>query len=492
MKKFIFFLLMTLFFADTAFSKTQILIEAGQKIKKVNPFVMGNNVQWVDNADGLYDPRTKSFNTAMIEKLQKLKILSLRFPGGTLSDGYHWKDAVGPIDQRKKGLHVSSGVMQESTFGTDEFLELCRILKSGPIITVNTRTGTPQEAADWVRYCRGQVHYWEIGNEPYLEPSIGPKTVDPSYPDQFAKTFIEFAQAMKAADPNIKVGLPLRNDKLGRYPSGPYQNWNARMKEAVPYADFFAVHNAYFPAIFNQSEYKGAASLLALAAADGIVKEDLSETKNFLKSVQPNRYPLLAVTEFNSFVAMPHLAASSANASLASGLYTASLLIQFFNEPSVILAEFWSLNGNWLFGTLNQKGEPRPQYYALKIFSDFVGQEIVNSRVTNDVFFNTEAAGFLPAKQNVEAVQAFASSQDNILNVIIVNRSQDTVNAALDIRDFGRIKQVQAVILNGPSLESNNEQTQNVQLKRLESSFFEDFSDLKIPAHCVIAVRIYK
>ena len=76
------------------------------------------------------------------------------------------------------------GVTEDNSFGTHEFLELCRQLECEPYISGNVGSGTVQEFSDWVEYCNmggqspmaeerrsnGQeepwnVKYWGIGNE---------------------------------------------------------------------------------------------------------------------------------------------------------------------------------------------------------------------------------------------------------------------------------------------------------------------------------------
>jgi alpha-N-arabinofuranosidase len=43
--------------------------------------------------------------------------------------------------------------IEPNTFGTDEFITLCRKLDWTPMLTVNLGTGTPEEARNWVEYC---------------------------------------------------------------------------------------------------------------------------------------------------------------------------------------------------------------------------------------------------------------------------------------------------------------------------------------------------
>ena len=109
--------------------------------------------------DGLYVgeksaiPNTNGMRNDVAEALRKIKIPNLRWPGGCFADTYHWKDGVGPKDQRAKIVNTWwGGSTEDNSFGTHEFLELCRQLGTEPYITGNVGSGTPQEMQQWVEY----------------------------------------------------------------------------------------------------------------------------------------------------------------------------------------------------------------------------------------------------------------------------------------------------------------------------------------------------
>ncbi|MDP2998866.1 MAG: hypothetical protein Q8N47_15370, partial [Bryobacterales bacterium] len=104
----------------------------------------------------------------MVEMSRALGTPLIRF-GGNYTSGYHWRDGVGPIDQRVSMLNQAWGMPEYNHFGTDEYLDFCRRAGAEPQICLNLGSGTPEEAADWVRYVnkkwgRGGL-LWELGNE---------------------------------------------------------------------------------------------------------------------------------------------------------------------------------------------------------------------------------------------------------------------------------------------------------------------------------------
>ncbi len=130
-------------------------------------------------------PNLNGMRTDVVTALKKMGIPVLRWPGGCFADTYHWRDGIGPKKSRKKIVNTNwGGVTEDNSFGTHEFLELCRQLECEPYISGNVGSGTVQEFSDWVEYCNmggqspmaeerrsnGQeepwnVKYWGIGNE---------------------------------------------------------------------------------------------------------------------------------------------------------------------------------------------------------------------------------------------------------------------------------------------------------------------------------------
>jgi alpha-N-arabinofuranosidase len=121
----------------------------------------------------------------VVNALKEMGIPSLRWPGGCFADEYHWKDGIGEKSKRKKMINNHwGGLVEDNSFGTHEFFELCRQLECEPYINGNLGSGTVQEMQEWVEYMtssdlspmtelrhqNGQkepfkVKYFGIGNE---------------------------------------------------------------------------------------------------------------------------------------------------------------------------------------------------------------------------------------------------------------------------------------------------------------------------------------
>ena len=121
----------------------------------------------------------------IIQALRKIEIPNLRWPGGCFADYYHWKDGIGPRDERPTIVNTLwGGVTEDNSFGTHEFMELVDRLDTEPFVVGNVGSGTVEEMADWWEYVnfRGvspmadlrrangreepwNVRFWGVGNE---------------------------------------------------------------------------------------------------------------------------------------------------------------------------------------------------------------------------------------------------------------------------------------------------------------------------------------
>ena len=130
-------------------------------------------------------PNVNGFRKQAVEALRALGVPVLRWPGGCFADDYHWRDGIGPSERRPKTVNLHWGsYVEDNSFGTHEFIDLCRLIGAQPYIAGNVGTGSPREMRDWLEYCNYpagstlsderlqngapdpfKVKYWGIGNE---------------------------------------------------------------------------------------------------------------------------------------------------------------------------------------------------------------------------------------------------------------------------------------------------------------------------------------
>ncbi|MEU4400664.1 cellulose binding domain-containing protein [Micromonospora orduensis] len=180
--------------------------------------------------------------TETSDLLRNAGVRMMRYPGGSYADIYHWKD------------HTAPGGYVAPNTDFDTFMAAVRRVGAQPMIIANYGTGTPAEAADWVRYAnvtKGYgARYWTVGNENYGNGHYGSAWEADDHPDksasQYARLVVEYADAMKAVDPSIKVGAVLTMP--GNWPDGITAGsdpgpWNQTVLSiAGPKIDFVDVH----------------------------------------------------------------------------------------------------------------------------------------------------------------------------------------------------------------------------------------------------------
>ncbi|MFD2765188.1 cellulose binding domain-containing protein [Micromonospora eburnea] len=188
----------------------------------------------------IWDQHLGSAETS--DLLRGAGVQMMRYPGGSYADIYHWRDHTAP------GGYVAPGT------DFDTFMAAVRRVGAQPMIIANYGTGTPAEAAEWVRYAnltkRYGAKYWTVGNENYGNGHYGAAWEADDHPDksatQYAKLVVEYADAMKAVDPTIKVGAVLTMP--ANWPDGLTAGsdpgpWNQTVLSlAGPKIDFVDVH----------------------------------------------------------------------------------------------------------------------------------------------------------------------------------------------------------------------------------------------------------
>jgi alpha-N-arabinofuranosidase len=182
-----------LLFSSLAFSQNQIIINTDLGTETIDKHIYGHFSEhlgrciyggyWVGEDSKIAN--TNGLRNDVVDALKEIGIPNLRWPGGCFADEYHWMDGIGARNERPTMINTHwGGVTENNSFGTHEFLELCRQLECEPVICGNLGSGSVQEMSQWVEYLNssnvspmtdlrkvnGQeepwgVKYWGLGNE---------------------------------------------------------------------------------------------------------------------------------------------------------------------------------------------------------------------------------------------------------------------------------------------------------------------------------------
>jgi alpha-N-arabinofuranosidase len=448
----------------------EVIIHADRDIRPVPPTIYGTNVEWIRNANGLIDPRTKDLNDRMVTLTKDLGVGLLRFPGGIFCDFYHWKNGIGPLASRPVTLHMpGTNETSPNNFGTDEALMLSQRLGAPLLITVNIVTGTPPEAVEWLQYIRARtgpgkappVTYWEIGNENYIKGDAPYLQAATMGPDEYARRFTEFAHALKAADPSVKVGA-ISDENYGRKITPAYPNWTAQvLARTASLVDFIAVHNAYVPMVIDPRGLSVRDVYAGMLAAPELVGQSLRHITELIGRYDQTGRIKIAVTEWGP---MFHILPSSPYVdhvkTLGSALYAASVMQTLLQAQRVEVADFFKLSDALFMGWIgNRQGNwiPNAPYFAFQLYTQHFGNVLVDS-TTEVPGYRSRAVGWVDSVSNVPylAVLASRSTDRKKLYLMAVNRNFDQdIPTTIQIHDAKPRGRGIAWILTGSGIDAN-------------------------------------
>lgn len=395
-----------------------VSVNAADVIRTVDDRLFGLNTAVWDSA----------FNTAdTVSLLQAMDNKVLRFPGGSLSDEYHW----------------ATNTTQNNTWtwatGFDAFANVARQTNAQKFITVNYGSGTPQEAADWVRNAnvtRGLgVRYWEIGNENYGSWEFDTHA-RPHDPFTYANLAKDYIAQMRAVDPAIKIGVVVTSgeDDYANYSDHPVVNprtgqthngWTpvvlATLKSLNVTPDFVIYHKyAQGPGGEND------ASLLQSARSWTSEVANLRQMVNDYLGAEGAGVEIVC-TENNSVYSSP----GKQTTSLVNGLFLADSIGQALQtELSTLL--WWDLRNSQDTGNNND-----PSLYGWRAYGDY---GIVSDR--NDRYPTYHVARLLQwfarggdqvvrATSDYALLSAYAAKRaDGTLTLLVINKNASVVQSA--------------------------------------------------------------
>src|SRR4051795_2056863 len=138
-----------------------VSIDLGKETGKIRPELHGHFAEhlgscvygglWVGKNSMI--PNINGIRKQAIDYLKGL-VPVLRWPGGCFADDYHWRDGIGPREQRPTSVNTHWGMAAETNaFGTHEFMAFSRAIGAEPYFAGNLGSGSPRELRDWIEYC---------------------------------------------------------------------------------------------------------------------------------------------------------------------------------------------------------------------------------------------------------------------------------------------------------------------------------------------------
>ncbi len=378
----------------------------------------------------------------LIEQIRAINPSVIRYPGGCFADGYHWKDGIGPRQMRPMRRNRAWGILgksigpkEDNHFGTDEFLRFCEELGAEPQLTANVGSGTAQEAADWVEYVNGSadskwgaeraknghaepynVKYWFLGNEIFGFHEIGHQD-----PPTYVNTIKQYAKAMKAVDPDIKIiacGIhaPMRKSDYIH---------STVLKNAGEFFDYLSVHyyatKPYSPVSFlkyqilNQHKTKSEKVYYDVMGSLKDQEEYLIQCIDDVKKYAPPGKKIgISFDEFNTWYSfLSDL--EKANKNLRDGLWLAGSLNMFHRlAPDLPLTNVSQLVNVVGIIMSSEKGTfSTPMAHVYRIYTENAGDQMLASEVSGPA---------LPHSSGIPVLDVSATIKGDKLSMFLVNR----------------------------------------------------------------------
>lgn len=243
--------------------KSRILVDRDFVLSPLDRRVFGTFVEHMGRAvyGGIYEPGhptadKRGFRRDVLELTRELGPTIVRYPGGNFLSGYNWEDGVGPQDERPTRLDLAWGSTETNQFGTNEFIDWCRVAEVEPMFAVNLGTRGPSEARHLLEYCNHpggtyysdlrrshgyeqphDIKFWCLGNE-----MDGPWQICQKTAYEYGRAAKETAKVMRWVDGTLQLaacGSSHRNMPT-------YGAWeHTVLEECFEHVDFISLHQ-YF------------------------------------------------------------------------------------------------------------------------------------------------------------------------------------------------------------------------------------------------------
>jgi alpha-N-arabinofuranosidase len=204
----------------------RVVIDPSRVRAEMDRRVLGAFLEHLGRAiyTGVYDPESKfadanGFRKDVIAEVAELGVPIMRYPGGNFVSGYDWLHGVGPKERRPTVLERAWNSIETNQFGTNEFIQWCKLVRTEPLLATNLGTGTPETSAALAEYCNVEkgtrwsdlrrehgyekphnVKYWCLGNE-----MDGPWQIGHMPAREYGRKARDAARQMRVVDRNLQL-----------------------------------------------------------------------------------------------------------------------------------------------------------------------------------------------------------------------------------------------------------------------------------------------
>ncbi|MBR6344725.1 MAG: alpha-N-arabinofuranosidase, partial [Lachnospiraceae bacterium] len=422
-------------------------------------------------------------------------------PGGCFADEYHWKDGIGDKNGRKKIINTNwGGVVEDNSFGTHEFMELCELVGCEPYIAGNVGSGTVRELSEWVEYLtfdgvspmadlrkiNGHEKAWKlkylgIGNENW---GCGGHMTPEYYADQYK----QFANFCKNYNDNKLY-------KIACGPSASDYNWTEVMMKKLGrpgewFADGLSLHFYTVPDWNNKgyaTEFDRDGYYDVLSAA-GYIDELITRHSEIMNRYDPDGSVALIVDEWGTWydVEKGTNPGFLYQQNTMRDAMVAAISLNSFNRhcKRVKMANI-AQAVNVLQAVILTEGEmmiKTPTYHVFDLFKDHQDGDAVYCYSQNEN---------MKEGRNTPMISSSASVKDGVLTLTVANCGlDDDVDIVCELSGIAPSKAA-ARILTGDVHDHNTfDDPEKVIISDYDARIDDGKLRIKLPACSVAEVRL--
>ncbi len=448
------------------------LINPNEKKSKINKEIYGHFSEHLGRCiyEGLYVgedsaiPNVNGMRCDVVNALKEMRIPVLRWPGGCFADEYHWKDGIGEKATRKKMINTHwGGVVEDNSFGTHEFFELCEQLGCEPYVNGNVGSGTVQEMNEWVEYMtfdgtspmaelrkkNGRAEPWRlkffgVGNENW---GCGGNMT----PQFYADTYRRFQTYVRNYGENriYKIACGANAEDYG---------WTDVLMQNCRHFSGLSLHYYTTPAVYKWRgkalEFDDKEYAVTIAKAQKI-DEIVTRHSEIMNRYDPKKRVGLMVDEWGTWYDVEEGTNPGFlyQQNTMRDAIVAGLTLNIFNKHSdrVRMANIAQLV-NVLQSPILTDGEKMvltPTYYVFKMFAAHQEQTLLGSYITTKYYEADD-------REYPQLIESASVAEDGTITSTVVNTSMEEASEIkVQIADT-LVQSVKAEILTGDAHDYND------------------------------------
>ncbi len=475
-----------------------IKIDTDRKIDVIDPNIYGGFLEAMVAYRGLYEPESPlsnefGFRQDFIDLINELNVTNVRWPGGNYASGYNWEDGIGPKDERPTMLDLAWHFAETNQMGTDEYVQLCKLIGAENFVCINAGTGTLDDARHWVEYCNYEgdtyyaslrkkyghegpynIKYWALGNE-----IDGPWQMGYKNKEDYVKFAIEAAKLMELVDEDIKLiasgssNYPLVASDYD--PDDGWIDWNDYILDNMAgKIDYISIHR-YATQALRAVENQGFTHTMSLGLE---IDEKIEMVEALIHKAM-----LKSGTDRPIYISFDEY---SGGRGLTGALVLAQHLNSFIRHANIVkMANVTMLTS--LVGSSPEGDYKNSLFQSFYLYSNNCKGTSLDvhtncEKYTNEIF---EDIPYLD-------VTAVLNEADKTLVVNVVNRSEnDAIQTNIELQAGEYTGSVKVSEINADSVTATNTRTEeNVSIETKNIRFNNNLISYSFPAHSLTQLEI--